>query len=124
MAKNSVCSVCGMTMEGEKKFCSACGSPATVQEIPDAVPEMNAGSENGMPETPVSPMENGAAASAPYPEMNQDMGMGAVPPVPPMDNNMGGVPPYAGPMMDNGMGGMPNYGGMNMNMNMGMRLQV
>lgn len=119
MAKNSVCSACGMTMEGEKKFCSACGSPMTVQEIPDAAPEMNTMNDSVLPEEPAAPAMDNNMNDMP----SVDSTMDSIPPVPPMDDTMGSVPPYSSPV-DNGMGASPynSFGG-NVNMNMGMQPQ-
>ena len=35
MSKRSVCSSCGMSAEGEQKFCSVCGGAMNVTDIPD-----------------------------------------------------------------------------------------
>lgn len=38
MAKKSVCSSCGMSAEGEQKFCSVCGSAMNVTDVPEKTP--------------------------------------------------------------------------------------
>lgn len=118
MAKNSVCSACGMMVEGEAKFCPTCGSPMTIQEVP--APEMNASAPemNAIPPQLQNAM-NGTSASdvssAPF-EGNP----GEIPPVPPVENGMGNIPPV--PPVNNSFGSIPPYGS-NVDMNMGMQPQ-
>lgn len=129
MAKNSICSACGMTVEGEAKFCPTCGSSMTIQEVPApemnaSAPEMNAippqlqNAMNGTSASDVSsaPFEGNPGEIPPIPPV--DNGMGNIPPVPPVDNSFGSIPPV--PPANNSFGSTPPYGS-NMNMNMGMQ---
>ncbi|MBQ8513893.1 MAG: DUF4190 domain-containing protein [Ruminococcus sp.] len=140
MAKNSVCSACGMTMEGEKKFCPTCGCAMTITEVPDAAsmgldsfasPAGDSMNTAGIPEVPpmndapagipeVPPLEQSSAEIPGTVNINQYMDMSGAGAVPPYNNNMGmngagAVPPYNSNMGMNGAGAVPPY-----NSNMGM----
>ena len=73
MSKRSVCSSCGMSAEGEQKFCSVCGNAMTVSDIPET---------------------NEAPAADAIPPVMQDAMNGstdsftdAIPPIPPADSS-------------------------------------
>lgn len=137
MAKNSVCSACGMTMEGEKKFCPTCGCEMTVMDVPDAAmgldnfasPAGESVNPGNIPEVP--PMNEAPSGIPQVPPYNNGMGVNGAGAVPPYNNNMGmngagAVPPYNNGMGMNGAGAVPPYNTYNnngMGMNTGMSRQ-
>lgn len=105
MSKRSVCSSCGMSAEGEQKFCSVCGNAMTVSDIPET---------------------NEAPAADAIPPVMQDAMNGstdsftdAIPPIPPADSSTAS---YNDDIMNGGnantvhnntgsFGGYSSYGG-------------
>ena len=83
MAKRSTCSSCGMTAEGEQKFCSVCGGAMNVSDIP----EVN--------ETP---------AADPIPSVMQDAMNGSADGIPPVSSSSADSASYNDDVMNGGSG--------------------
>ncbi len=77
MSKRSVCSSCGMSAEGEQKFCSVCGGAMNVSDIPetnetpaaDFIPPVMQDAMNGSTDPfaeAIPPVPSAGAGSASY----------------------------------------------------------